>query len=227
MDGELRASICGESEINREGLRRILTSQNFIVDIAGPFSGSADSIQSHLIIVDAREMRDGVETCWRIRETATLARIVLITDKYRIEDVAHAFASGAIDGCLAKAICCESLAASLRLIAMGERVLSSEIVDSLMLSVPLLAKSEPNANTLRTPLSSREIEILQCLMDGHPNKVISRRLGIADATVKVHVKAILRKLQVQNRTQAAIWAARRGTEPISVAASGLSLISSG
>ena len=60
------------------------------------------------------------------------------------------------------------------------------------------------------PLSNREIDILRCLLDGDPNKVISQRLRIADATVKVHIKAILRKLNVQNRTQAAMWAASRG-----------------
>jgi len=52
----------------------------------------------------------------------------------------------------------------------------------------------------------RELEILACLVSGHPNKIISRQLEISEATVKVHVKAILRKIGVQNRTQAAIWA---------------------
>ena len=55
-------------------------------------------------------------------------------------------------------------------------------------------------------LSNREAEILQCLMQGAPNKIIARQLDVAEATVKVHVKAILRKIQVANRTQAAMWA---------------------
>jgi two-component system nitrate/nitrite response regulator NarL len=55
-------------------------------------------------------------------------------------------------------------------------------------------------------LSLREIEILACLVSGQPNKIISRQLEISEATVKIHVKAILRKVGVQNRTQAAIWA---------------------
>jgi two-component system nitrate/nitrite response regulator NarL len=56
-------------------------------------------------------------------------------------------------------------------------------------------------------LSRREAEILRCLMKGLPNKVISRELDVAEATVKVHVKAILRKIGARNRTQAAMWAA--------------------
>jgi two-component system nitrate/nitrite response regulator NarL len=51
----------------------------------------------------------------------------------------------------------------------------------------------------------REKSILRCLIEGHSNKCIARKIDIAEATVKVHVKAILRKIRVQNRTQAAIW----------------------
>jgi two-component system nitrate/nitrite response regulator NarL len=55
-------------------------------------------------------------------------------------------------------------------------------------------------------LSGREEAILRLLTEGAPNKIIARKLGMAEATVKVHVKAILRKLRAQNRTQAAMWA---------------------
>jgi two-component system nitrate/nitrite response regulator NarL len=54
-------------------------------------------------------------------------------------------------------------------------------------------------------LSPRELAILRCLINGNSNKCIARKIDIAEATVKVHVKAILRKIRVQNRTQAAIW----------------------
>jgi two-component system nitrate/nitrite response regulator NarL len=56
-------------------------------------------------------------------------------------------------------------------------------------------------------LSARETVILRCLMQGDSNKLIARRFDITEATVKVHVKAILRKIHAKNRTQAAIWAA--------------------
>jgi two-component system, NarL family, nitrate/nitrite response regulator NarL len=55
-------------------------------------------------------------------------------------------------------------------------------------------------------LSTRETQILNCLRQGAPNKAIARRLDVAEATVKVHIKAILRKIGVANRTQAAMWA---------------------
>src|SRR5258707_4541820 len=63
-------------------------------------------------------------------------------------------------------------------------------------------------NTLAPQLSTREKSILRCLIEGDSNKCIARKIDIAEATVKVHVKAILRKIRVQNRTQAAIWGMR-------------------
>lgn len=67
---------------------------------------------------------------------------------------------------------------------------------------PALPQPEPQPTS---PLSGREELVLRGLIDGHANKVIARNLGIADATVKVHVKAVMRKLRVANRTQAALW----------------------
>src|SRR5207237_6965922 len=60
-------------------------------------------------------------------------------------------------------------------------------------------------------LSPRETSILRCLVEGDSNKCIARKINIAEATVKVHIKAILRKIRVQNRTQAAIWGMNNGS----------------
>ncbi len=62
-------------------------------------------------------------------------------------------------------------------------------------------------------LSEREMQILQCLVQGDSNKLIANRLSITEATVKVHMKSLLRKINVSNRTQAAIWALNNGLLP--------------
>jgi two-component system nitrate/nitrite response regulator NarL len=67
-------------------------------------------------------------------------------------------------------------------------------------AMPIRAK-----NTFAPPLSAREKLIVRCLIEGDSNKWIARKINIAEETVKIHVKAILRKIRVQNRTQAAIW----------------------
>jgi two-component system nitrate/nitrite response regulator NarL len=64
----------------------------------------------------------------------------------------------------------------------------------------------PDGTVVLDKFSSREVEILDCLTRGDANKLIARKFDIAEATVKVHIKAILRKIRVGNRTQAAIWA---------------------
>jgi len=66
------------------------------------------------------------------------------------------------------------------------------------------------SNRVRHGLSEREEQILRDLVKGLPNKIIARKLDIAEATVKVHIKSVLRKIRVANRTQAAIWALENG-----------------
>ena len=210
MPSVIHVSMLGKSEIGRESLRRILIDQGFVVDAAESSCDDFSELMCDMIIVDAHDLEDGFQSCLKLHERYPNCRIVLMMDQYRIEDVARAFTSGAVDGYLVKAISCAPLAGALRLIAMGEKVLPSEVAESLTHSIPQILWSGQEMGISGLPLSNREVEILRCLLDGDPNKVISRRLGIADATVKVHIKAILRKLRVQNRTQAAIWAANRG-----------------
>ncbi|WP_431311168.1 response regulator transcription factor [Methylobacterium nigriterrae] len=72
------------------------------------------------------------------------------------------------------------------------------------------------ATTLAHPLSRREVEVLRCLAEGASNKLIARKFTLAEATVKVHVKVVLRKLKLHNRTQAAMWASEHGIVPAAI-----------
>ncbi|MCJ2104610.1 response regulator transcription factor [Methylobacterium sp. E-041] len=125
--------------------------------------------------------------------------------------------SGA-DGVLLRSIGADAFVRSLELVMLGERVLpaaalsaacSGECREATPAHAPLPDGDQPGKPE-QAPrycnLSSRELAILRCLVQGESNKIIAQNLDIAEATVKVHVKAILRKTHVQNRTQAAIWA---------------------
>jgi two-component system nitrate/nitrite response regulator NarL len=102
------------------------------------------------------------------------------------------------------------------------RLRSNSPLTGTVFGVPLLQRSSDEVNqdsgtgqgltvNSKTPaLSEREIQILDGLVKGHANKVIARRCGITEATVKVHMKSILRKIRACNRTQAAIWALEHG-----------------
>jgi len=132
-------------------------------------------------------------------------------------------AAGADGYCLAT-LECAALIKSLELVMLGEIIFPSGLFLSAISKLskrlePLVIEQiRPIPKLLQSDrktrmLSSREAEILRCLMHGAPNKVIARELDVAEATVKVHVKAILRKIQVSNRTQAAIWAAEHFAAP--------------
>jgi two-component system nitrate/nitrite response regulator NarL len=113
----------------------------------------------------------------------------------------------------------EVLIKSLELIMMGEKLLPGALLCSMLSQMTSGAKPDQDS-PLAEPLpidpgmhklSNREAEILRCLMRGEPNKVIAKKLDVTEATIKVHVKAILRKIGAANRTQAAMWAAERFT----------------
>jgi two-component system, NarL family, nitrate/nitrite response regulator NarL len=211
----IRVALLSRNELAREGLRRILISQDFVVcgsvrDSTALASGQTKDGDPEIIIVD-NAGSDALETCRELNERYPQARLVLLADNFDIEEVALAFGRG-VDGYIVKEISCEPLIESLRLVALGEKVLPSQLASNLG-AVSLGSVAEDwHENISVAGLSDREVEILWCLTLGMANKVVSRRLEISEATVKVHVKAILRKLKVANRTQAAIWAVKHGFE---------------
>lgn len=115
-----------------------------------------------------------------------------------------------LDGLLLTHMPSEPLVYSIRLIAMGTKVMPSQIIQELIDAGSGSGLHDVHGRDYMPELSEREIQILQCLAAGDANKEIATRLSVAEATVKAHVKAILRKLQVDNRTQAAIWAISQG-----------------
>ncbi|MBB4039011.1 two-component system nitrate/nitrite response regulator NarL [Microvirga flocculans] len=218
---------CNNSML-REGLRHILSSTRFKLHpenlTRGDFSlGDEHGGSSILFILDRNLYASGIaRAVSALRQHHAQARIVVLSDAFDLDDMKEAFQSGADGYCLATTGC-EALIKYLDLVMLGEIVFPSaaflsslsspasetslrrEMPSSRMSPAPVAAAQETHDSPIRT-LSSREAEILQCLMQGAPNKVIARKLDVAEATVKVHIKAILRKIRVANRTQAAMWA---------------------
>jgi two-component system, NarL family, nitrate/nitrite response regulator NarL len=109
----------------------------------------------------------------------------------------------ALSGILTYGLSADAFVQSLRLIGAGERVFPRGLGPRPKLATP---SSGSGARSDGNRLSPREREVLSHLLAGHANKVIARHLGTSEATVKVHLKNLLRKINVDNRTQAAIWA---------------------
>jgi two-component system nitrate/nitrite response regulator NarL len=205
--------IVGRNAIVREGLRRILTDEGFHIrsaqtDDTGWIPEDED-IEPALVVVDSPATDEGVDMCALLRGAYPQSKIVIISESHDLDSVCRACSAG-IDGYVLKAIGCEALVGALKLVMLGEKIIPAQ-------SLALLTSSRQPAGPVEAPaapadvdLTDREIEILGRLVHGDANKIISRRLLITEATVKVHVKAILRKLKVMNRTQAAIWAVNNG-----------------
>jgi two-component system, NarL family, nitrate/nitrite response regulator NarL len=154
-------------------------------------------------------------TVEHLRKQNPSARIVVLSDRCDLNNALAVFRAGA-DGYLFEQISRDALIKSLDLVMLGVTILPAALMrlvgeDREMDSkddpaVPATQTDVPTFDHMPRTLSHREMGILRCLMQGEPNKIIARQFDITDATVKVHIKAILRKISVRNRTQAAVWA---------------------
>ena len=212
----------------REGIKHILSSTRYKVhpeDLScrGTAVPHLYGSAPFLFIIDSNLYPNGMSNVVReLKGQHANARVVILADGFDLEEMKLVLQAGADGYCLATTGC-EAMIKYLDLIMLGEVVFPSSAFLNAMLPVnetiaarestapitmPVLQAerlTEAKDSLIRT-LSSREAEILQCLMEGAPNKVIARKLEVAEATVKVHIKAILRKIRVANRTQAAMWA---------------------
>lgn len=141
----------------------------------------------------------------QFRELLPRCRLAILSDQWDAAMLSACFAIG-VDGFLLKDISPDTLVESLKLLALGEKVFPSSLAGMISGTSSFTEEgARPFAG-----LSERELDILHCLIDGDSNKKIANRLCITEATVKVHLKSILRKTHVANRTQAAIWALQSG-----------------
>jgi two-component system nitrate/nitrite response regulator NarL len=218
--------LIGKNILVREGIAQILREKHFrilaSVSSVDELPSTLQSPQLLFLIVQAGDDFDlAVEHIRLVRDRHPGGRIAIVANHYRPAELALAFRAGA-SGYFVNVNCCDAFIKSIELVAMGETVFPPAF-----LSFALDTKSDHGSkaalsdeheraifvtpeDTVAPQLSPREQSILRCLIEGDSNKIIARKLDIAEATVKVHVKAILRKIRVQNRTQAAIWAMNHG-----------------
>ena len=201
-------------DISREGLHRILSSDGFNILISSRNVNrivEAGIDPDCSVVLDLQDREAQMEAIRTVSSACPIAKIAVLVEQFEMNDMVECFDAG-VDGYIVKSMSSQPLITALRLVTLGQKVLPSELADvlgkySLDHTMPCgdLDHEMEGAN-----LSARERDVLCCLMAGYSNKVIARELDVCEATVKVHVKAILRKLDVSNRTQAAIWASTRG-----------------
>jgi len=184
MDTSL--SMIGEAASGEEGLELVKT------------------LQPDLILLDLNmKGMDGLETLKRIKETETDARVIMLTVSDNEDDVVAALRAGA-DGYLLKDMEPEDTLDYLRQAARGKLVISERLTE--LLAHALRTEGSHPSDTNQAGLTEREEQILSLIAQGLSNKMIARKLDITEGTVKVHVKHLLKKLNLRSRVEAAVWA---------------------
>ena len=165
----------------------------------------AHRLQPDMILLDLN-MKDmnGVEVLKKLKDDGLDARIIMLTVSDQAEDLMAALQAGA-DGYLLKDMEPEDLMQQLVEAAHGKITISESLTQLLVAS--LREKSRP-VSLAEAALTEQESRILDHLIDGKSNKLIARDMGIAEGTVKVHVKHLLKKLNLRSRVEAAVWADR-------------------
>jgi two-component system nitrate/nitrite response regulator NarL len=215
MDSNISIGLVVSSEILREGLCHILANRHFRVDAsvssaAGLRAGLATGQDPQIVLVSLGTADNVSDICSAVKQACPTSKIVLTARDFAMEDIVKAFQLD-VCGLILSSASCDLIDGSLRLVALGELVLPGKMADYLVRRHHYSDRFEPEQEQAQAGtcgLSHREIDILKNLVSGHANKVIARRLDITEATVKVHMKTILRKLHLENRTQAAIWATK-------------------
>ena len=151
----------------------------------------------------------GVEATRQIAMIAPLTRVLVLTISDQDADVMDAILAGAC-GYLLKDSSIDELMAGIRAAAAGESLVSPAIASKVLQRLRATSSSPREAETIRSELSEREIQVLKLIANGKDNAMIAAELHISPKTVKNHISNILMKLQIDNRIQAAVYAVRSG-----------------
>lgn len=206
----------------RQGLRNVLSEQGDlkIVGEAGDGQEAIEMVrklQPDVVLLDINLPGiNGLQVIRQLQTERVSARVVMLTAYHDLEQELHAFRAGSSAYC-PKDVTPKQLVQVVRWVKQGHYVVGDRVYDQQGLQQWLEAGVEkagrPYINDTReafSPLSPREMEILECVTRGMSNKEIAYSLGISHQTVKNHMTAILQKLDVEDRTQAAVYALQHG-----------------
>ena len=208
----MRVIIIDDHALFRDGLKGLLEQRS--IDVAGMAADGkegielAKQIQPDIILLDLRMPNmSGLDTLPILRTELPATPVVMLTTSNDESDLIRALRTGA-QGYLLKDMEPEELVGALRDIENGKNVVAADLTDALARMVQ--GETSMDDDGPFAELTPRETEILCLLADGQSNKLIARNLGISDGTVKLHVKAILRKLNIHSRVEAAVMAVEHG-----------------
>ncbi|MFF8602904.1 response regulator [Streptomyces sp. NPDC015232] len=212
-DKVIRVLLVDDHQVVRRGLRTFLEVQEDIEVVGEAADGAegvarAEELRPDVVLMDVKMPgTDGIEALRKLRELANPARVLIVTSFTEQRTVVPALRAGA-SGYVYKDIDPDALACAIRSVHAGHVLLQPEVADAL------LSQDEQSGQAAGTgrgsTLTEREREVLGLIADGRSNREIARALVLSEKTVKTHVSNILMKLDLADRTQAALWAVRHG-----------------
>ena len=218
---KIRVLIADDHPIFRQGIRGILEAEPDI-DVVGDASDGkqaialARALTPDVVLLDVHMPNgDGMEVARTIRMHVPRTGVILLTAYDDEEQLFQAIKVGAAAFYL-KDVRPEDLLEGIRRAATGEYLINESVLTRPLVASRVLKQFRDlsmvgqEMEPLFVPLSAREIEVLDYIARGNSNKEIARALKISDQTVKNHITSILRKLAVNDRTQAVVYALRRG-----------------
>jgi two-component system nitrate/nitrite response regulator NarL len=212
----LRVLIIDDHTLFRSGLEELLDRRGIDVVATAGYGEEgctlAEQLVPDVILLDVRMPgMGGLTVLDRLKDAGVKTPVLMLTTSTEDRDLIAAVRAGA-QGYLLKDLEPDELIDSLGKIMAGECVIAPEMTGVL---ARVVQGDEPimDSDTRFAELTPREMEILCHLAEGQSNKVIARELGISNGTVKLHVRAILRKLQVRSRVEAAVLAVEEGIGP--------------
>lgn len=207
-----RTLVIDDHPLFRKGVSQLIGMDARLCLVGEASSGEqgvalAKELEPDLILLDLNmKGMGGIATVQALRDAGVPARVVILTVSDAADDLVAAIRAGA-DGYLLKDMEPEELLACV-VDALYGRVVISDRLNGL-LAQALRSEAQSDARRL-APLTQRERSILVCLANGLSNKLIARELDIAEGTVKVHIKNLLKKLKFRSRLEAAVWAIDEG-----------------
>lgn len=210
----MRVLVVDDHSLFRDGIVSLLGATGFtVVGQAGDGKTAVSEalrLRPELVLLDIHMPElTGLEALKQIKAQLPETRVVMLTVSEDEETLVEAIKNGA-DGYLLKHLSGTEFIEMLDGLKRGEAAITRKSASYLMKQ---LSKPDPQQEKPVQPLSEREIEILQLLAEGLSNKQISEKVSLSENTVKYHLKNILHKLNVQNRTEAVMYALRNDLVP--------------
>ncbi len=209
----IRVLLVDDHKIVRQGVRAYLQTLTDIEVVAEAESGldslvAVQQFHPHVVLMDL-EMPgelDGIGATRQIRKSNPEVQVIVVTSHHQDEYIFPAVRAGAISYLL-KDVEPEELAQAIRKAHLGEAVLDSRVASRIIFELQGVRQDEVNPFT---ELSEREFEVLRCIAAGKSNAEIAQTLVIGESTVKTHISNLLKKLHLDDRTQAAVYAWQQG-----------------